>query len=325
MNDSLLELKRLLLQRLRGTKARRLGQAKLTPYVKDQKRLGVDSAQTDRAREELLRDGFIAAISKGRSYQLTATGEDFLRQPSPPPLGYDEHLLPYQKSYLLLLLLKQGEQMASLSVICNRLRTDNLRRVMGFGLVETDGSVRLNRPLVVWILNNLGVKGAVERIEGRMGAASYRLLEAGRELLGASEQYDTIKFSLSGKELNALLSAAQLAGKTVADPQPVKSSRPTAAQILAEYERLKEERFAEYGMVPIHELRRVVAERFGADAASHEVLDSLLKDLRREKRIRLVAIGNAGDASQQQLDDSICGENEIYFMIEAAHEPAPIG
>jgi hypothetical protein len=327
VNDPLLELKRLLLQRLRGIKTRRLGQAKLIPYVKDQKRLGVESAQIERAKEELLREGFIVAMSKGRSYQLTATGEEFLRQPSPPPFGYDEYLLPFQKSYLLLFLLKQDEQKASLSDICNRLRTDNLKRVMGFGLAETDGSVRLNRPLVVWILNNLGVKGAVERIEGRMGAASYRLLEAGRELLGASDQYDTIKFSFSGQQLNALLNAARLAGKTGDGDHhpPVKSPRPTAAQILAEYERLKEERFAEFGMVPIYELRRVVAEHFGADAASHEVLDSLLKDLRREKRIRLVAIGNAGDASQQQLDDSICGENEIYFTIEDAHEPASIG
>ncbi len=326
MNEPLLELKRLLLQRLRGLKSRRLGRSKLKPNAKDLRRLGADLTQIEKAKEELLREGYIAAMSSGRSYKLTETGEEFLRRPSPPPLGYDGHLLPYQKSYLLLLLLKRGEQKVSLSDICNKLRTDNLKRVMGFGLVEPDEkSVQLNRLLIAWILDSLSSKGSVERIEGRMGSASYRLLEAGKELLGASDQYDTIKISLSGQQLNALLNAARLAGKTVGDPPPVKPSRPTAAQVLGEYERLKEECFAEYGMVPIYELRRVVAERFGADAASHDVLDSLLKDLRREKQIRLIALGDGGIVTEQQIADSIRGENEIYFMLgSAVYEPAPL-
>jgi DNA-binding PadR family transcriptional regulator len=283
----------------------------------------------EKAIEELLRDGYIAAISAGRSYELTALGEEFLRRPLPPPLGYDEYLLPFQRSYLLLLLLKKGERTASLSDICTGLRTDNLQRVMGFGQLKADDSIQFNRPLVEWILDSLVNQKAIERIERGGRAASYRLLEAGRELLGASDQYERLKFTLLGKQLNDLLLAARMVGKATTPDVPPKRqeepSRPTAAQILAEYERLKQERYSEHGMVPIHELRRVVANRFGAEAASHEVLDSLLKALRRERRLRLVAIGNAGDASQQQLDDSIHGDNEIYFMIEDVHEPASVG
>jgi hypothetical protein len=98
----------------------------------------------------------------------------------------------------------------------------------------------------------------------------------------------------------------------------------TAEAVLVEFERLKQERYAQHGMVPIHDLRHVVAERFGSAAADHSSLDPLLKDLRRQRQIRLVALGDAGAATEQQLADSIRGENEIYFSIESAHEHAAV-
>jgi len=166
------------------------------------------------------------------------------------------------------------------------------------------------------------------------GNASYRLEEAGEQLLGASEQYPTISFKLTGNDLNALISVARLSQKAVAEPvgdakppQPERKNEipsPTTERVLAEFERLRREQFSEHGMVPIYVLRQAVAKLFGQAAAAHDTLDPLLHELRRQRRIRLVALGNAGDRTEQQLADSIPGENEIYFAIEAAHEHAVV-
>src|SRR5205823_3730637 len=137
-----------------------------------------------------------------------------------------------------------------------------------------------------------------------------------------------------GKELNELMGAVRLSRRAVIDQikengqnpsKPETSSIPalTATQVLAEFERLKQEQYSQHGMVPIYALRQVIAERFGIQAATHDSLDSLLKDLRRQQQIRLVALGNAGGATEQQLADSIPGEDEIYFAVEDAHEHIP--
>jgi hypothetical protein len=132
------------------------------------------------------------------------------------------------------------------------------------------------------------------------------------------------------------MAAARLAGKALVEPpkepslgQPSHSppgpSALSAEQVLAEFERLRQDRYAQHGMVPIHALRGAIAQRFGPAAADHDSLDPLLKELRRQGQIRLVALGNAGAATEQQIADSIPGENEIYFAIESAHEHAPVG
>jgi hypothetical protein len=342
VNDALSELKRLILKRLQGRKGQRIRKTDCQPTKRDRDRLGVDSAQIQTAREELLREGSIEEADKrGGNYRLTATGIAFLRQPSPPPFGYDETLLPYQKSYLLFRLQISSDRQASLAELCRRLPKDT-KEILGFGMLDARDRLQLNRPLVAWLLENLADVKAIERT-GQPSKPCYRLLPAGEQLLGVSDQYPTIKFPLKGEEINHLLAAARLAGKLgieqetgataeTATPQPTPpvpsptaiSSELTAEQILAEFERLKQERYAQHGMVPIYQLRKVVAERFGQTFASHEVLDPLLKELRHRRHIRLVAIGNMGDATEQQLKDSIRGENETYFMIEDAHEPAAV-
>ena len=92
--------------------------------------------------------------------------------------------------------------------------------------------------------------------------------------------------------------------------------------VLGAFEELRRERFARNGIVPVYELRRLLAARHGPTAGSHAALDPLLKQMRRDKRLRMIAIGDLSEATTDQLDDSVPGENETFFYIENADEYA---
>jgi hypothetical protein len=98
----------------------------------------------------------------------------------------------------------------------------------------------------------------------------------------------------------------------------------TVEEILRAFEDLRRERFARNGIVPVYELRRLLAARHGAETVSHAALDPLLKQLRRDKRLRMIAIGDLSEATTDQLDDSLPGENETFFYLETAHEYAHV-
>ena len=80
---------------------------------------------------------------------------------------------------------------------------------------------------------------------------------------------------------------------------------------------LKSEKYARQDLVPVWELRRSIAEVYGSETASHEFFDRLLKDMRWRKVVRLVAIGDRSDATLEQMDESIPGEEEDLFYIQA--------
>jgi hypothetical protein len=92
------------------------------------------------------------------------------------------------------------------------------------------------------------------------------------------------------------------------------------AAILAEFETLLQERHGHQGRVPVYELRRHVADKFGPEAARHDRFDPVVKQLRQQNRIRLVSISDLRDATPEQLNDSIPGMNETFFYVEPAHE-----
>ncbi len=94
--------------------------------------------------------------------------------------------------------------------------------------------------------------------------------------------------------------------------------------VLGAFEELRRERFARNGIVPVYELRRLLTARHGTEAGSHAALDPLLKQMRREKRVRLIAINDLAGATTDQLDDSVPGENETFFYLETAHEYAHV-
>jgi hypothetical protein len=107
--------------------------------------------------------------------------------------------------------------------------------------------------------------------------------------------------------------------------QPAQALRPElpqdlAAAIVAEFEELLRESHSHRGRVPIHELRRHVADKFGPEAARHDRFDTVLKQLRHQQRVRLVSISDLRDATQEELNDSIPGMNETFFYVEPAHE-----
>jgi hypothetical protein len=92
----------------------------------------------------------------------------------------------------------------------------------------------------------------------------------------------------------------------------------TDAALLAEIEGLRRERFARTGKVPVYELRAAVAAKYGPEAARHATLDRRLVELDRGEQVRLISIGDQGRATRQQLDDSIPGEGEVFFLIDRA-------
>jgi hypothetical protein len=97
-----------------------------------------------------------------------------------------------------------------------------------------------------------------------------------------------------------------------------------AGKILAEFEELHRERHGHTGLVPIHEVRQRIADRFGPEAARHNVFDGQVQLLRQQQRIRMVPISDLRDATREQLNDSIPGVNETLFYLEPAHEQPAI-
>jgi hypothetical protein len=68
-------------------------------------------------------------------------------------------------------------------------------------------------------------------------------------------------------------------------------------------------------LIPIHEVRRLVAQDHGQDVASHPAFDPVLRRMWSEGIFELIAISDGRDATQQQIDDSIPGLNETIFYI----------
>jgi hypothetical protein len=113
----------------------------------------------------------------------------------------------------------------------------------------------------------------------------------------------------------------QVAGLVGPAATPAAAPVPAAltdAALLGEIEGLRRERFARTGKVPVHELRAAIAAKYGPEAARHATLDRRLVELDRGEQVRLISIGDQGRATRQQLDDSIPGEGEVFFLIDRA-------
>lgn len=127
---------------------------------------------------------------------------------------------------------------------------------------------------------------------------------------------------IKGAALTALLSAAR-SSTAPATATPTPTGTPSAADLEAAvmdiFHRLLRERHANIRMVPIHEVRAEVRERFGEKAASREVFNELLLDMRRAKKVRLVSIDDRSRATEHQLKDSVFAVGETFFYLEAAH------
>jgi hypothetical protein len=230
-----------------------------------------------------------------------------------------EQLAEHQKALLLLhLLVAKGRRMKKGDA--NRKLTGALKKNLALSITAAN---QLRETLV----GEKFIKKSLEKIGSRK-AEYYELTDRGLALLGSLEQYPPGIFRIKGSELNALISAVREQRETWQEAD--KEARPTttvsghlpsnlAETILAEFTYLRKERFGHTGLVPICEVRKRIAEKYGSDAARHDVFDPHVHLLRQQHRIRMVPISDLRDASEQQLNDSIPGVNETLFYLEPAH------
>jgi hypothetical protein len=146
-------------------------------------------------------------------------------------------------------------------------------------------------------------------------------------LVADTAQLEHAVFKIKGKTLNALVAAAWEPSLEPSRPaEPTTPARPAPAQaelaeaILAEFQDLRRERHARSGLVPIHELRQRIRDRFGSAAARHDSLDEIILALWRQQRVGLEAISDLADATEQQLNESIQGVHGTLFYLEAPRE-----
>jgi hypothetical protein len=255
--------------------------------------------------------------------------------PSAPEVN--EVLLAYQKSFVLMHLFCDEDRSMTRSELHKKLSSASSRDALLYGRWSSDVQVNADPSTMDGIVLLLAdSKDVTVRKHGK--GARYTLTDRGQESLMATDQHPSLEFRLNGKQLNALLEAIRASRpgtaprlETREEPLPSVAAINAAPQptlttqaVIDAFEELRRERFARNGIVPVHELRRLLVARHGPEAGSHATLDPILKQMRREKQLRLIAIGDLSEATTEQLDDSVPGENETFFYLEAAHEYAGV-
>ncbi len=290
-----------------------------------------EAEQVDAAITALIDGGKVAVTGGGKtghhprakgSYRLTGAGKDHVKPGKP---DHSDELIGNQEAYILFqfLRIKDGASSMTRSDLNGKLGTKAAREQF-----ELDPKV--NKDVLDYHLHQLVNNGSLE--EARKGVSLvYTLTDAGLKTLGSGKQYDhpSINFTLNGPALNKLLEAArQSSGTQHADatkpaehtPEPVTHAPPKSAEIEPKQihdfiAHLKADKYAGKDLIPIHEVRALVAQHHGDHAASHPVFDRLLKTMRSEDELEIIAIADNRDATQEQLDSSIPNKNETLFYI----------
>ena len=299
---------------------------------RDQKFLKLDTGTLSSHLAALAAGGEIDIRDAGdaESYTLTTSGSERLGQlrsqyPVLPPTGSlsaktTERIQEVRIAVILLRLLESPD------------RAQTADEAMAVAYPKTKG-YKPSKATAWQVRRELTAQGYVAaRWTGEEGV--YTLTPAGvKHLAGLSfDAFD--KLEIKGPALTALLAAARegsppaisdAPAPTPALPPAPPSATPSRADLEAAvmevFHHLLRERFANIRMVPIHEVRTAIAERFGPEAASHAVFDEMLLDLRRGKKVRLVSISDRSRATPQQLQDSVVAVGETFFHLEAVHAP----
>jgi DNA-binding PadR family transcriptional regulator len=297
-------------------------------------RIGLNPAVAMPGLERMVADGLIETFSKRgtTNYRLTERGRARLQaleahRPSISKTGGDynppaNENIKREREACLLLGLLEAEGNTLTGGEANRLvaRTPNLD---------------LNPTTATKVREELAERGliAIER-QGR--TVKYALTSAGRMALGNMKFSDESQLTIKGRVLNDLMEAARDAAKefepSAGSGASAPSSRPSGSTspeqieraIMEAFDELRREKYAMSGMVPIHEIRQRIRQRVGADAARHEVLDDVVQNLWRTGRLRLIPLTDHGNATPEQMQDSIPGMGETLFFVEMAHEPAVV-
>src|SRR5262249_31144550 len=158
-------------------------------------------------------------------------------------------------------------------------RTKEIVSRLNFGSLPSDADSKsrpaMNPLLIGWILETLVSRRALEHRKDR-NATRYSLTDDGEDLLGASDQYPTIPFKLTGKELSKLIDVARRSTVRLAPPAspqnpeetPTATSAPessppastlTPQALMQEFDELRRGKYARTGLVPIYDLRQLIA------------------------------------------------------------------
>lgn len=263
--------------------------------------------------EQLVTAGDLRA--NGEAYTLTDAGVERLKQaraayPVLPPVGVpatpdDATMRQTWEAFVLLRLAEAADLSGGEAVV--------------FAGGYPKGS-KLNEA-TAWVLYGELAKAGHVTARSNGTAGEYTLTPSGLRYLAGLSFDGLDKLTLPGRALTALLAAAR--GGTT--PTPAPTATPPAdleAAVMDIFHRLLRERHANIRMVPIHEVRAEVRARFGDKAASREVFNELLLDMRAADKARLVSITDRSRATEQQLHDSVFAVGETFFYMEAAHATA---
>jgi DNA-binding PadR family transcriptional regulator len=294
-----------------------------------QRELGLTAGVANGVRAKLAAEGFLAAAKLGSTfrYSLTDAGRAYLaslerpalsgRAKTTPPVesNVPEEIRDGQNGYLLLQLLSADGEMLTRSD-ANKLIPENLRSSLS--LTPANANIRRAK---------LAERGYLR--VSRIGRSEiYSLTPDGLEYLAAGARHlDHLEFPVKGKALNALVAAAR--ESSFRPEQPSTGSTPVGAppdkatlenQVLIEFEELRRERHGRSGLVPIHEVRQRIVERFGPPAGRHDVLDEVILGLWRQQRLGLEGISDLSQATPAQLSDAIPGVSGPLFYLETIRE-----
>jgi DNA-binding PadR family transcriptional regulator len=284
---------------------------------------GIDATEADRLLAHLLDQGLIVVVGGSKdghhprpnaTYRLSDKGKEHLQPPKPEIV---ESQLQAQEAFILLQVFRAKEQKLTRSELNGKLKT-----VAAVGQLEFD--VKAAPETVSYHLANLVKNGLLE--EQKKGVStSYTLNpEQGAIGLASMKQHDGVTFTMTGETLNALLAASILRQSPAhpieeeaqSEPTSVSTLRPISEPEIIKYiSDLKSKEYAGKDLIPIHEVRRLVARNHGQEAASHPAFDPVLRRMRSDGQLDLIAISDGRDATQQEMDDSIPGLNETIFYI----------
>ncbi|HTU92500.1 MAG TPA: hypothetical protein VMF69_20635 [Gemmataceae bacterium] len=281
-------------------------------------------------RVTLAERGYLAATKEGHTvrYAITESGRAYLASldrptlsgRSKPATSVDESAISdeirnAQRAYLLLQLL-DADGATLTKGEANHLIPSKLQTSLSL----KPATANLRRA-------KLAERGYL-RITKSGRSEAYSLTLDGLEYLAAGAQHLAhADFVVKGKTLNALVAAARespfqggqrTAPAAAADAQPEKATLENA--VLVEFEELRREHYGRSGLVPIHEVRQRINQRFGPASGRHEVLDEVILGLWRQKRLGVEGISDLSLATPAQLNDSIPGVSGPLFYLEAPRE-----
>lgn len=237
----------------------------------------------------------------------------------------NDPLREYQEAFLLLQLLQRDPDRRKKSVL-NDLAKAN-RTLFGTKAAVPNG-----------VRADLLAAGYVSETKKR-GAFIYEITDRGKSRLAELQQYPERLNRVTGEMVNELLAylrefGGQFESPTVSTtvdttppapatapaPEPVIATKvATTAEIREEILRalpqLHRNEYAGRSLVPIFAIRQRVGDALGPDAATHDQFDPVMKALRSEGQLRLVA-GTDPTLPQEQREAAIPGIGETLFYAE---------